>query len=98
MQEVGALLAGAARAGRRVASFGIDAEVRFASAADRAAFAEELAQAVAALVSRYHDEAAPGGRSNRLVVALHQIPATASSRGSAAREAQATGAEEEKEN
>ncbi|QKW18147.1 helix-turn-helix transcriptional regulator [Kitasatospora sp. NA04385] len=76
VQEVGSLLTGAARARQRVASFGIDARVRFASAADRAAFAEELSQAVAALVSRYHDESAPQGRDHRLVVGLHQIPAT----------------------
>lgn len=75
VQEVGALLTGASRARRRVASFGIDAQVRFASAADRAAFAEELAQSVATLVSRYHDESAPGGRSHRVIVGLHQIPA-----------------------
>ncbi|MGF1427051.1 ArsR/SmtB family transcription factor [Kitasatospora sp. LaBMicrA B282] len=75
VQEVGALLTGGSRAGRRVATFGIDAQVRFASAADRTAFAEELAQAVAALVSRYHDESAPGGRDHRVVVGLHQIPA-----------------------
>ncbi|MEU3567710.1 helix-turn-helix domain-containing protein [Kitasatospora sp. NPDC036755] len=76
VQEVGALLTGASRARRRVASFGIDAQVRFASATDRAAFAEELAQSVATLVSRYHDESAPGGRSHRVIVGLHQIPAT----------------------
>lgn len=75
VQEVGTLLSGAARARRRVASFGIDAEVRFASAADRMAFADELAQSVAALVGRYHDEAAPGGRTHRVIVGLHQIPA-----------------------
>ena len=46
-------------------------EVRFASAADRAAFAEELAGAVAGLVARYHDPTAAGGRDHRLVVALH---------------------------
>ncbi|MEV6070792.1 helix-turn-helix domain-containing protein [Nocardia sp. NPDC052001] len=74
VQEVGALLTGAARAQRRVASFGIDAEVRFASAADRAAFADELAQTVAGLVSRYHDESAAGGRRHRVIVGLHQIP------------------------
>ncbi|GAB7186343.1 hypothetical protein ATKI12_6174 [Kitasatospora sp. Ki12] len=76
VQEVGSLLTGAAKARRRVATFGIDAQVRFASAADRTAFAEELAQAVATLVSRYHDESAPGGRSHRVVVGLHQIPQT----------------------
>jgi DNA-binding transcriptional ArsR family regulator len=75
VQEVGALLTGAARAKRRVASFGLDAQVRFASAADRTAFAEELTETVAALVSRYHDESAAGGRLHRVVVALHQIPA-----------------------
>ncbi|MFD8478678.1 ArsR/SmtB family transcription factor [Kitasatospora sp. NPDC059673] len=80
VQEVGALVTGAARAGQRVASFGIDAEVRFASAADRAAFAEELAQSVAGLVSRYHDESAPQGRRHRVVVGLHQIPDPPSSR------------------
>ncbi|MFJ9369657.1 ArsR/SmtB family transcription factor [Nocardia sp. NPDC101769] len=74
VQEVGALLTGAARAQRRVATFGIDAQVRFASAADRAAFAGELAQAVTTLVSRYHDESAPGGRDHRVVVGMHQIP------------------------
>ncbi|MET8423731.1 helix-turn-helix domain-containing protein [Nocardia sp. NPDC004860] len=74
VQEVGALLTGAARAQRRVATFGIDAQVRFASAADRAAFAEELAQTVTTLVSRYHDESAPGGRDHRVVVGMHQIP------------------------
>ena len=73
VQEVGALLTGAARAQRRVATFGIDAEVTFASAADRAAFVEELTQAVTVLVSRYHDEAR-GGRRHRLVVGVHQIP------------------------
>jgi DNA-binding transcriptional ArsR family regulator len=75
VQEVGTLLTGSARAGRKVATFGLDAEVRFASAADRADFAEELTQAVAALVGRYHDEAAAGGRRYRLIVAVHQIPA-----------------------
>ncbi len=74
VQEVGSLLTGAARARQRVASFGIDARVRFASAADRAAFAEELSQAVTALVGRYHDESAPQGRVHRVVVGLHQIP------------------------
>ena len=77
VREVGILAAGAARARQRIATFAIEAEVRFASAADRAAFAEELSQAVAVLVGRYHDESAPGGRSHRLIVGLHQIPAAA---------------------
>ena len=71
VRDVGDLIAGAARARRRLATFALDGEVRFASAADRAAFAEELAGAVADLVARYHDPAAPRGRDHRLVVALH---------------------------
>jgi DNA-binding transcriptional ArsR family regulator len=71
VRDVGDLIVGAAKARRRVATYAIDAEVRFASAADRAAFAEELAGAVTALIARYHDEAAAGGRDHRLVVAVH---------------------------
>jgi DNA-binding transcriptional ArsR family regulator len=71
VRDVGDLIGGAARAGQRVATVALDGEVRFASAADRAAFAEELAGAVADLVARYHHPAAPGGRDHRLVVALH---------------------------
>ncbi|MEC3953965.1 helix-turn-helix domain-containing protein [Nocardia sp. CDC153] len=77
VQEVAELIGGASRAKRRVATFGIDAHVRFASAADRAAFAQELSQAVAALVGRYHDESAAGGRTHRVVVGMHQIPTVA---------------------
>jgi DNA-binding transcriptional ArsR family regulator len=71
VRDVGSLITGATRAGKRVATFAIDAEVRFASAADRSAFAEELAGSVAALVSKYHDASAPGGRPHRIVVAVH---------------------------
>lgn len=73
VREVGTLLAGAAAARKRLATLAIDAEVRFASAADRAAFAEDLTTAVTALVARYHDDAAPGGRPHRLVVAVHPL-------------------------
>ncbi|SCG64219.1 Helix-turn-helix domain-containing protein [Micromonospora echinaurantiaca] len=71
VQDVGALITGADRAKKRVATFAMDAEVRFASAGERAAFAEELASTLTDLVSRYHDESAPGGRAHRVVLALH---------------------------
>ncbi|GAA0734724.1 helix-turn-helix transcriptional regulator [Dactylosporangium roseum] len=71
VKEVGQLITGAARAGKPVATFTLDGTVRFASAADRAAFAGELTAAVTALVSRYHDENAPGGRDHRVIVAIH---------------------------
>jgi len=71
VRELGELIAGARRSRRTLATFAVDAEVRFASAADRAAFAAELSDAVESLVGRYHDEHAPGGRSHRLLLALH---------------------------
>lgn len=71
VQDVGALLTGATKARKRVATFAMEGEVRFASAADRAAFAEELANAVVALVAKYHDETAERGRDHRLIVAVH---------------------------
>jgi DNA-binding transcriptional ArsR family regulator len=68
VRETGALINGAARAGKPLATFGLDAEVRFARPADRAAFAAELADAVAGLVSKYHTD---DGRPHRLIVAVH---------------------------
>jgi hypothetical protein len=52
----------------------VDTEVRFRSASDRAAFTSELADAIAKLVSKYHDASAPGGRAHRLVVVAHPLP------------------------
>jgi DNA-binding transcriptional ArsR family regulator len=71
VRDVGDLIGGAAQASQRVATFALDGEVRFATAAQRAAFAEELTGAVADLVARYSDPTAPRGRDHRLVVALH---------------------------
>ena len=71
VRDAGTLITGADRAGKPLATFAMDGTVRFASAADRAAFAEELAAAVTALVGKYHDEVAPNGRAHRLVVAVH---------------------------
>ena len=71
VRDVGALITGAARAHKQVATFALDGEVRFASAADRAAFTEELTSAVIALVSKYHDKKAEGGRDHRVIIAIH---------------------------
>lgn len=76
VEDVGALITGAAREQRTLATFALDGEVRFASAADRSAFAEELSSAALALVSKYHHEDAAHGRTFRLVVAVH--PSTTS--------------------
>jgi DNA-binding transcriptional ArsR family regulator len=74
IREVGDLLRRARQAGKRLPTLSIDTEVRFRSAADQAAFGEELTRAVTALVARYHDGAAPGGRSHRLIVVAHPKP------------------------
>ena len=76
VREVGDLITGANAARKRLATFALDSEVRFASAADRAAFAEELTDAVTALVGKYHDETAEKGRHHRVIVAVHpSVPA-----------------------
>ena len=52
----------------------LETEVRFASPASQAAFAEELTQSVAALVAKYHDETTAGGRRFRFIVGGHPAP------------------------
>ena len=65
----------ARKSGKRLATLTIEADVRFASAAARAAFADELADAVARLTAKYHDDRTPGGRRFRLLAAVHPTPA-----------------------
>jgi DNA-binding transcriptional ArsR family regulator len=71
VDEVGQLITGAEAVGKPLATFAVDSTIRFASAADRAAFATELSTALAALVSRYSAPDSPQGRDHRLIVALH---------------------------
>lgn len=73
VHEVGALGRRAEQAGRPLATLTLDAEIRFRSAAERAAFADDLTRAVTALAASYHDESASGGRWHRLVVLAHPI-------------------------
>ena len=74
VREVGQLLRRSEELDKRLATLSIDTEVRFRSAEDRAAFSSELTAAVAALVSRYHDESAPGGRRHRLMIGAYPKP------------------------
>jgi predicted ArsR family transcriptional regulator len=74
VREVAELARDADDARKPLATLAIDSEVRFASAADRAAFTAELTAAVTALVAKYHDKRAKRGRWHRLVVAAHPIP------------------------
>ncbi len=74
VREVGDLVRRANVAGKRLATLAVDTEVRFRSPADRAAFSAELTAAITKLVSKYHDESAPGGRAHRLVLVAHPLP------------------------
>src|SRR5262245_28922451 len=74
VREVGDLIRRATEAGKRLATLAVDTEIRFRSATDRAAFTNELTEAITKLVAKYHDESAPGGRAHRLVVVAHPLP------------------------
>jgi DNA-binding transcriptional ArsR family regulator len=71
VREVGDLARRAGAADKRLPTMAIDTEIGFASAADRAAFADELTAAVLDLAARYHHD---DGRPHRLVVAAHPKP------------------------
>ena len=74
VREVGDLVRRAKETGKRLATLSVDTEIRFRSPTERAAFSKELTEAIATLVSKYHDASAPGGRAHRLVVMAHPLP------------------------
>src|SRR5688572_5990524 len=71
VREVGALARRAGTSGKRLPTLTIDTQIGFQSAADRAAFADELTAAVLDLAARYHHD---NGRPHRLLVAAHPLP------------------------
>jgi DNA-binding transcriptional ArsR family regulator len=71
VREVGGLALRAAAAGKRLPTLAIETEIRFRSAEDRAAFADELTVAVIDLAAHYHHD---DGRPHRLIVAAHPRP------------------------
>ena len=74
VQEVSDIVRQASEADKHLATLSIDTEIRFRSAAERAAFTADLTRTIAALAARYHDASSPGGRSHRLIVAAHPTP------------------------
>jgi DNA-binding transcriptional ArsR family regulator len=74
IRELASLEARARKAGKRIATLTLEADVRFASAQSRAAFAEELTEVLARLTAKYHNDRAPGGRRFRLLAAIHPTP------------------------
>jgi DNA-binding transcriptional ArsR family regulator len=71
IRELAALWIRARRAGKRIATLTLETEIRFQSAASRAAFADELTAAIARLAAKYHNEGAEGGRRFRLIAASY---------------------------
>ena len=61
----------AEQANKRLATLAIETEIRFASAADRTAFAEDLTQAIATLAAKYNHATASGGRDFRIVTSVY---------------------------
>jgi len=71
IRDLASLQQRAAKAKKRVATFALQTEVRFATAEDRRHFTEELANAIAKLVAKYHDDETPGGRPVQFVVGAY---------------------------
>jgi len=77
LHDLSETAAKAAAAKKRVATLTLEADIRFASAEARTAFAEELASTIARLAAKYHDEETPGGRTSHLMVGAYPAkPAT----------------------
>jgi DNA-binding transcriptional ArsR family regulator len=76
VREVAGLWSAARRAEKRLATLALDSEIRFASAAERAAFTDELTQAIARLIARYHQGGSHSGREHRLLVMAYPKPSS----------------------
>ena len=74
IRDLAELREGAAAAGKTLPTISLEVDVRFADAAARSAFAQELADAVAALVRRYDDAGARGGRRFRFFMGAYPKP------------------------
>lgn len=71
VRDLARLVSRASNQSKRLATLTLESDIRFASAADRARFADELSSEMARLVARYHDEKAEGGRPFRLICASY---------------------------
>lgn len=72
VRDVADLRRGADAAGQRLATLAIELDVRFGSADQRHAFAEELAETLARLAARYQSSS-PQSRAYRFVVGGHPV-------------------------
>jgi DNA-binding transcriptional ArsR family regulator len=75
IRELAGLRSAADEAGKRLATLTLETEIKFASAHDRAAFADELAKSIAHLTAKYHHADAPRGRIHRVLAFAYPKPA-----------------------
>ena len=71
IRDLSELRTRAERSRKTVPTLTIDTRVRFKSAEAQHAFAEELANAVARVVEKYHDDHSPNGRTVACAVTIH---------------------------
>jgi DNA-binding transcriptional ArsR family regulator len=71
IRDLTELRARAERARKTVPTLTLDARVRVASAEAQQAFATDLANAVARVIEKHHDDRTPGGRTFACAVAVH---------------------------
>ena len=67
LRDLAVLRSRADRAGKQLATLALQTDIAFASAADRAAFAEELTTTLASLAAKYHRDQ-PGARPFRFLL------------------------------
>jgi hypothetical protein len=71
IRDVAALQQRGVKAKKRVPTFALQSEVRFATAESRRQFTEELANAIARRIANYHDEDIAGGRAFKFVLGAY---------------------------
>jgi DNA-binding transcriptional ArsR family regulator len=74
VRDIGQMQERAEEVGQRLATLTLTSDVRFASAGQRNAFAEELTTTLARLAAKYNDENAPGGRWFRFFLGGYPAP------------------------
>ena len=71
IRDLSELRARAERARKTVPTLTVDTQVRLASAESQHAFADDLANAIARVVEKHHDDRAPNGRLFACAVTVH---------------------------
>ena len=68
LRDLATLRQKSAASGKKLATLTLETEVRFADPLQQAEFAQELAEALAAITAKYHDAETPTGRRFRFTV------------------------------